>query len=490
METSFPEIPNLKILRLIGSGATSRVYEAIDPATDHKVAVKVVPLLSPQDGDVRARAKREASILQSLRHANIVRLYRFHETDRDLVLELEYVDGCTLGEWSSRSRVFLIEPKLWILSQLAQALAIAHLEGTIHRDLKPDNVLVSKEGEVKLTDFGLAKSSADMMNGVTLPGVMIGSLSYMAPETLNNGASTYASDIFSFGVIAFELVTGHHPFPHTDVKSLMNTIDASTNAKLKLPYLDERLEAVLLNCLSVNPDDRPPSLWRVYAELMTAIEASGLYKECKALVSADAHKDGALEKAIQFKSNDLRSRINLTSKSAEPDKNKKLLRLINEFVFLFPEHGDTHYYVGLLNSKPRSNRRTLLIAASIVLVVSSIFASTQLRKTNVDVVAPTKVLEPKETDIKRDDTVERKIENKVSAQSLAAASGVLKMQISPDTRVFIDGIRYGANALKSLRLKAGIHHILVERENYLPIERSILIKKDSVTRIQTSEASR
>lgn len=499
MEPGFLELPDFEIVSQIGKGTTSQVFRAIRRSTNANVALKVIPTtLFSRDSSATIRIEREVAALSTLRHPNIVRLYGVHKTKQNFIFEMEFVDGVTLAQWMQNKPSALIEPKLWILAQLAQALAVAHLDGTIHRDLKPENILISNFGEVKLSDFGLAKQTNQVDMQVTQPGVLLGSLAYMAPESLNEGKSTFASDIFSFGVIAYELLSGTHPFPHADIKTLVENVCTENKNHLSLPFLDQRAEFVILKCLHRNASERPTSFWEIFAELMVVLQTSHLKDSYKALLRQDSKQVSRLEEAFKKKQAALSSEIEKELKN-RGSNSKHLLRLFNEFSVLFPLDEQVPLYLQRLAPKRKLLSRLLLLAgltAGIVFGISVYFFKSPKVEPVTQTALPVEDVSTKDQ-VKEPNTVMlppsapvvpvAPPETKVAATVPVASFGTLSMYLDSGTKVFINGIRQSSASLQMKKLKVGLHHILVERDGFLPIERTITIKKDSITKIRTSE---
>ena len=198
-----------EIIQSLGSGATAEVFKARNKETDSFVALKSFLNFVCQDTESLKRLRDEVQILKTFDHPNVVKMYGEHMLDSQLCLELELVEGHHLRDWMSMTRNPLIEVDLWILVQVARGLGAVHERGIIHRDLKPENILISHEGDVKLSDFGLAKE----LNRLTMTrlGLLVGSLGYMAPEVTEGEKSCIKSDLFSFGAIAYELLSGQPP---------------------------------------------------------------------------------------------------------------------------------------------------------------------------------------------------------------------------------------------------------------------------------------
>jgi eukaryotic-like serine/threonine-protein kinase len=202
-----------RILEPLGEGGMGRVYLAEDPVLGRKVAVKVLPPEFSSDPERRQRLLHEARAASALNHPNILTVYDLGESDGALYVAMERIEGCTLREWArGRNR-----PPIEVLRLARQALAAlgaAHATGLVHRDLKPENIMVRGDGLLKILDFGLARSVSPgaLARTATLPGTILGTAPYMSPEQVLGQPAGPASDLFSFGTILYELLTGRHPF--------------------------------------------------------------------------------------------------------------------------------------------------------------------------------------------------------------------------------------------------------------------------------------
>ena len=211
------------VTALIGEGGMGQVYRAIDTKLDRDVALKILPDAFVNDAERLARFQREAKVLASLNHPNIAAIYGLEEGGDSPALVLEYVEGPTLQDRIAKGPISLDEALL-IARQIAEALEAAHEPGIIHRDLKPANVKVKADGTVKVLDFGLAKalepelSEADATNSPTMTaaatkmGVIMGTAAYMSPEQARGGVTDRRSDIWAFGVVLLEMLTGKPAF--------------------------------------------------------------------------------------------------------------------------------------------------------------------------------------------------------------------------------------------------------------------------------------
>jgi len=246
-----------EILAAIGAGGMGEVYRARDPKLKRDVAIKVLPDAFARDPERMARFQREAEVLASLNHSNIAQIYGVE--DRALVMEL--VDG------ESPKGPLPFEEAWKIAAQIADALEYAHERGIVHRDLKPANVKVTPEGVVKLLDFGLAKAlsapgasapgdqnnSPTLTMGSTQVGVILGTAAYMAPEQAKGKSVDKRADIWAFGVVLFELLTGERLFQGEDVSDILAHVLTKQPNLEKVPVMVRRL---LVECLAKDPKNR------------------------------------------------------------------------------------------------------------------------------------------------------------------------------------------------------------------------------------------
>ncbi len=234
-----------EVLAPIGAGGMGEVYRARDTRLGRDVAIKVLPDAFARDAERLARFEREAQILASLNHSNIAALYGLEEHNGTRYLVLEYVPGETLAENVKRGALG-IEEALETCKQIAEALEAAHEKGIVHRDLKPANIKITPEGKVKVLDFGLAKETAvksaasDLSNSPTLTaytkaGVILGTAAYMSPEQARGRPVDKRADIWAFGCLLYECLTGRQPFGGDTVTDRMAAIIRSEPDWLLLP---------------------------------------------------------------------------------------------------------------------------------------------------------------------------------------------------------------------------------------------------------------
>lgn len=206
-------IGKYKIIDLIATGGMGAVYKGVHPTLDCYVIIKKLTLRG--NPDFAERFRREAKILMDFRNDNIVDIYDHFKEGRSHYIVLEYIDGLSLEQLIRRERYLSNDMALYIFREVCKALDYAHKRRVVHRDIKPANILISKKGEVKLVDFGIASSKEeDGEAGLTRDGMTLGSPSYMAPEQFENSRNVdQRADIYSLGVMLYESVTGKKPYP-------------------------------------------------------------------------------------------------------------------------------------------------------------------------------------------------------------------------------------------------------------------------------------
>ena len=202
-----------KILQLLGRGGMGEVYLAKDTRLERKVALKLLPEEFSQDKDRLGRFRREAHATSALNHPNILTIHEIGEFEGQIYLVTEFIEGQTLRQRLAEGRLDLKEA-LEIGFQIASGLAAAHQVGIVHRDLKPENIMLRPDGLVKVLDFGLAKLTPTGATATahTQTGILLGTVAYMSPEQARGQKVDGRSDLFSLGVVLYEMVTGERPF--------------------------------------------------------------------------------------------------------------------------------------------------------------------------------------------------------------------------------------------------------------------------------------
>src|SRR5579864_3837110 len=268
-----------EILALLGAGGMGEVYRARDSKLNRDVALKILPAMFTNDAERMARFRREAQVLASLNHPNIGSIYGLEDWNNLRVLVLELVEGPTLADRITGGAIPLGEA-LAIARQIAEAVAYAHEKGVTHRDLKPANIKITPEGNVKVLDFGLAKvlegpenldsdpsQSPTYGNPTTLEGMILGTAAYMSPEQAKGKPVDKRADIWAFGVVLYELLTGRHLFQRETVSDTLAAVLKDEPNWARIPV---RARALVRHCLDRDPKRRLRDIGDMHLLLETA----------------------------------------------------------------------------------------------------------------------------------------------------------------------------------------------------------------------------
>jgi serine/threonine protein kinase len=269
-----------RILDPLGRGGMARVYRAYHPQLDRYVAVKVLRADLVEDGEFLARFQREARAVAALRHANIVQVHDFDLQDDVYYMVMELLEGDTLkarlSDYRARDEQMPLGEMVRVLLDVLGGLTYAHSEGMIHRDIKPANILLTKRGQAVLTDFGIAQ----IIGGTryTVSGALMGTLNYMAPEQGLEGKCDARCDIYSLGIVLYEMLTQSVPFDaDTPLAILMKHLNDPLPLPRKIvPTIPEPLERVVLRALAKEPDGRYASAAEMAEALRAAATEAGI----------------------------------------------------------------------------------------------------------------------------------------------------------------------------------------------------------------------
>jgi serine/threonine protein kinase len=246
-------ISHYQLQSKLGQGGMGIVYRAIDTRLGRVVALKMIPPDALGREDLSRRMLREAHAAAMLNHPNVCALYDVNEAEGFLVMEC--IEGAPLNE-VLRAGPLAITRAMDIARQIASGLAAAHHRGIVHRDIKPANILLTPTGQVKITDFGLARCGEDIH--LTLTGQLLGTPAYMSPEQIRGTTADERSDIWSFGVVLYEMLTGSLPFRGPNTTALLYSIvnDEPIPIPASLGPQQARCESVIDRCLAKSPDNR------------------------------------------------------------------------------------------------------------------------------------------------------------------------------------------------------------------------------------------
>src|SRR5271165_2679733 len=258
-----------EIMGVLGQGGMGAVYQARDRELDRLIALKVIRPELATDPSILQRFKQELILARNITHKNVVRIYDLGESDGIRFITMEYVDGDDLRTLLRRHGKFSAQEAIGMVEQVCRALDAAHSEGVIHRDLKPQNIMRDGQGRLVVMDFGLARSLGD--SGMTQTGAIVGTMEYMSPEQAMGSTLDQRSDIFSVGLIFFELLTAKAPYKaDTAIASLMKrTREEAQSASDVDASVPKSLSAIVSRCLEREPANRYHSAVELLQQLTT-----------------------------------------------------------------------------------------------------------------------------------------------------------------------------------------------------------------------------
>ena len=264
-----PELGDYRIEGIVGVGRTGIVYLATDSRTGRAVALKVLREDVSIDPIYRERFRREGALLATLRHPHIIPIYGMGELDGDLFIATRLVTG-TLKNLIMAGPI-PVDVALDIITAVGEAVDTAHAAGIVHRDVKPANVLIDPGPQVFLGDFGLARDPD--AQALTMPGQVIGTLDYMAPEHLDAEGVGTPADIYALTCLAVETLTGEVPFPRGTDAAVMyaHVVDEPPSVSARRPELPSALDEVIATGMAKDPDDRPSTARALLTDMLRAL---------------------------------------------------------------------------------------------------------------------------------------------------------------------------------------------------------------------------
>lgn len=268
-----------KIQSLIGTGGMAAVYLAKDLILDRLVAIKVLRLDFRQNDDAMRRFRREALSATQLTHPNIVGVYDVGQSQEMNYIVMEYVEGTDLKDYVRQKGALHPIEAVRIMMQIVSAIAAAHQNRIIHRDIKPQNILIDKEGNVKITDFGIAVALSD--TSLTQTNTLLGSVHYLSPEQARGGMATIQTDIYALGIVLYELLTGKVPFDGESavsiaLKHFQEPLPTIVNPIAMVP---QSLENIVLKATAKDPMHRYKSCYEMFQDLKTCLDSTRLYEK-------------------------------------------------------------------------------------------------------------------------------------------------------------------------------------------------------------------
>ena len=347
-----------EIIKTIGEGGMANVYLAHDTILDRKVAIKVLRGDLSNDEKFIRRFKREALSVSNLSHPNIVEVYDVGEEDGNYYIVMEYIEGKTLKQLLQKRGALTLTEVIDIMSQLTDGLAHAHEAYIIHRDIKPQNIMIEDNGRIKITDFGIAMALNSTQ--LTQTNSVMGSVHYLPPEQANGKGATVKSDIYSLGILMYELLTGSVPFKgDTAVEiALKHMKEKVPSVRKQNPTIPQSVENIILKATAKNPKNRYDSVREMHADLETALE-----------------RDNEKRLVYEYPENDLEETKVIAPISKEPKKSVVDKPLEKEEI----EKDDS-----VLNEKNEKNKLPIILAA-VLLIFLIVLAIVYLLISNQDV---------------------------------------------------------------------------------------------------------
>lgn len=264
-----------QVLKEIGRGGMGVVFQAYDKQLREQVAIKVLSPLLSHDSDALERLKREVSAARRVTHSNVIRIHDISEANQLYYVSMEFFGGTSLKEYVRQNGALSTMRAFQIASQICDGLEAAHQQGVIHRDLKSQNIIINSSNQIKIIDFGLARTAH--LDGMTVSGLIMGTPEYMAPEQVAGKKVDERADIYSLGIILYEIFTGRLPFTGDSAISIgFKQIKDDPPAPRSInPQISEEIEEIILKALQKDPFQRFRTVGDLKRALETAIHLPG-----------------------------------------------------------------------------------------------------------------------------------------------------------------------------------------------------------------------
>jgi tRNA A-37 threonylcarbamoyl transferase component Bud32 len=355
-----------RLLREVGQGGMAIVYRALDETLKREVAIKILHQHLASEPESKARLEREAQSVAKLHHENILEIFDYSGPDSpSSYIVTEFIDGQTLKDFLAAQPIAYPEVAALIAVEVGGALAHAHAAGIIHRDVKPENVMIRKDGVLKLMDFGIAQV-IDLQR-MTVTGQLLGSPAYMAPELIEGKPLDFRTDVFAVGIMLYQLATGSLPFagknPHEVLRRIVEGKFADPRTLNK--RLSDGLARMLGRTLARRPDDRYPTLEALTSDLREHLAEAGL-GDVKRELRAYFADPAAFEAALPAR---LAAALSGTADAAlRAGRKGKAIEAWNRVLAFDPQNADVLAALRRLEGRARVRRVALAIGAALVLV--------------------------------------------------------------------------------------------------------------------------
>ena len=325
-----------ELMERVGQGGMAVVYRGLDTSLRREVAVKVLHRHLADSQEARDRFEREAQAVAKLRHENILEIFDFSgvESDESYIVT-EFIDGQTLKQFITDHDIKYPEVGAMIALQVCRALGHAHALGVLHRDVKPENIMIRKDGIVKLTDFGIAQM-LDLQR-MTVTGQLLGSPAYMSPEHVEGQQLDFRTDVFAVGIVLYQLITGELPFkgknPHEILKRIAEC--KFLDPQVVNPMVGDELARIVKRSLAREKDDRYPDVSQMLGALESYLETSGLGDYKKEL---QEFFDDAIGYELELPPRLIEALATRGTENLEEGNDVRALELFNRVLTLDPEH--------------------------------------------------------------------------------------------------------------------------------------------------------
>lgn len=446
-----------QIVAELGHGAMGVVYKATDPLLDRTVAIKTISLNLSSDelAEFEQRFYREAQSAGRLNHPNIVTVYDVGKTDDVAYMAMEFLRGEELRNLLDSGARLPLDRIVDIAAQVAEGLAFAHQHGVVHRDIKPTNIMILENGTAKITDFGIALIPSSSR---TMPGVVLGSPKYMSPEQVVGHNLDGRSDIFSLGVVLYEMLTGIPPFSGENISAIMfrilNEMPVAPNA-LK-PDIPEAFNFIIAKALAKHPDDRYQNAGKMAHDLRNH---AGLE------VPADIYPPSS------------EGRLRTLERRTTPRPVSDETTFLPAFSAAQPDFESKRDPVPQMPAPPRRNKKRIALMA-VAAVIGTVVAASLLRNQES---AP----RPEAEKIALAPAPKAATGSMPGKAAPTALEATLALAITPWGEVFVDGESRGvAPPLKELKLSAGRHTVEIRNGNFKPYIETLDIKPDATRKIK------